>query len=340
MRPATLAAGLALLLFGPRAEADQIIDVHLTDKVVPGAKPALTITAFEDIDRLELDLKRDDGTRVRIEKTNIPRNAKRTFELPQTKGRHRYRGTLKVTLMGGGGGSMNLDFTAMIMPALGLAVRQGELDLEAHTLTLRAKRPVNRVDYEIVSDTGAVLGSGSHEFARPASVVELPWEQKPGKVLKIALTAHDQEGFTQQLSLFPWSYSIPHEELVFETGKWDILPAEAPKLDRSYALLQRGLAKYGKLLPVKLYIAGHTDTVAAADYNLRLSEKRALAIARYFKAKGFSFPIYYQGFGERSLKVPTADEVDEPQNRRAEYVLSAEPPRMAIPGADQGWKRL
>lgn len=353
MRPALLAiASACLLLAGSARAGDQIIDIHLTDKVVPGKKPALTITAFADLAELKLNLKRDDGKRVDIEKTNIPRNAKRTFELPQTKGRHRYRGTLKVTLMAGGGGSMNLDFTAIVIPLLGLAVRQDDLDLEAHKLTLRAKRPISRVDYEIVSDTGAVLGNGSHEYPRPASVVELAWEQKPGEVLRIALTGHDQDGITQDLALFPLNYSIPHEELVFETGKWDVLPSEAPKLDKSYKLLQECLHKYAEALhedqvtyseqlPIKLYIAGHTDTVAAADYNQRLSEKRALAIARYFRARGFSFPIFYKGFGERALKVPTADGVDEPANRRAEYVLSADPPHMDnVPRADQGWKRL
>ncbi len=353
MRPALLAiTSTCLLLAGPARTADQIIDVHLTDKVVPGKRPALTITAFADLAEIALDLKRDDGKRVHIQKTNIPRNAKRTFELPQTKGRHRYRGTLKVGLTSGGGGSMNLDFTAIVVPLLGLAVRQDDLDLEAHRLKLRAKRPISRVDYEIVSDTGVVLGSGSHEVPRPASVVELAWEQKPGKVLRIALTGHDQDGITQDLALFPLNYSIPHEEVVFETGKWDVRPDEAPKLDKSYALVLESLRKYAKALhedqvtyseqlPIKLYIAGHTDTVAAAGYNQRLSEKRALAIARYFRAKGFSFPIYYQGFGERALKVTTADGVDEPRNRRAEYVLSAQPPHIIdVSGSAQGWKRL
>ena len=38
--------------------------------------------------------------------------------------------------------------------------------------------------------------------------------------------------------------------------------------------------------------------------------------------------------------VPTPDETDEPQNRRAEYVLAAEPPSMNVAGSSKGWKRL
>ena len=87
-----------------------------------------------------------------------------------------------------------------------------------------------------------------------------------------------------------------------------------------------------------LEAAGHGTR--QADYNLGLSQKRALSIARRFRKMGFRYPIFYQGFGERGLKVPTPDETDEPRNRRAEYVLAAEPPPIDVPGAATRWKRL
>ena len=81
---------------------------------------------------------------------------------------------------------------------------------------------------------------------------------------------------------------------------------------------------------------------AAACVNrdlLLLDAQRAEAIARYFKAHGVTVPIYYQGFGEDALAVPTADAVDEARNRRAVYVLANVPPRGAqFPRAQ--WKRL
>ncbi|RME24469.1 MAG: OmpA family protein, partial [Deltaproteobacteria bacterium] len=145
---------------------------------------------------------------------------------------------------------------------------------------------------------------------------------------------------TEDLDLVPWQWKIPHEEDVSDTGSWEIKQSELPKLERSWKLLQKGLRKYGRLLDAKLYIAGFTDTVASADYNRRLSENRARAIAQFFRKKGFRHPIYYQGFGERGLKVPTPDETDEPRNRRAEYVLAAEPPPLDVSGAELHWKRL
>ena len=79
-------------------------------------------------------------------------------------------------------------------------------------------------------------------------------------------------------------------------------------------------------MKLQLFVGGYTDTVGDIASNLQLSERRARAIASWFRAQGFERPIYYQGFGERGLTVQTADEVDEVQNRRAVYIAAAEPP--------------
>ncbi|MBW1807371.1 MAG: OmpA family protein [Deltaproteobacteria bacterium] len=329
-----------LTLLSGVSKAEQVVNVHLNDKVASGQQPSLTISVHRDLKALTLDLRRDDGKKVNQTLTNIPRNSKRTFKLPQKSGRHRYKGSLDVKLAGGDGGAMKLDFVAEVVPSLGLSVSRDELDLVEHSVLLNSKRALVKVDYEITAETGARIGSGSHKIEKAERRVKIEWRQKEGKVLKIKLVAYDVDGLNEEIELIPWTYNIPHEEVEFETGKWDIRDSEVPKLNKSYKLLIQGLKKYGKLLEVKLYIAGYTDTVAAADYNLGLSMKRALSIARYYRSKGFKHPIYYQGYGERGLKVQTPDETDEPRNRRAEYVLAAEPPGMNVSGSSAGWKRL
>ena len=332
--------GMLLVLFcASTAAEEQVIDVHLNDKVPAGKLPSLVVSIHHDLAALTLDLKRDDGKKVNRRLNRVPRDSQRTFELPQKSGRHRYRGTLTITFQDERQGVMNLDFVAEVVPSLGLAVSRDDLDLDLHTLLLKSRRPLTKVEYLVTGDDGSLLGRDTLKL-KPGKQIKIAWKQKPGKVLKIQLIAHDTDGIFEDLELIPWSYAIPHEEVEFETGKWDIRTTEAPKLDRSYKLLKKGLAKYGKLLQVKLYIAGYTDTVAAADYNQNLSDKRALSIARHLRAKGFGHPIFYQGFGERGLKVPTPDETDEPKNRRAEYVLAAEPPPMDVPGSSSRWKRL
>ena len=49
----------------------------------------------------------------------------------------------------------------------------------------------------------------------------------------------------------------------------------------------------------------------------------------------FKNPIAYEGMGESSPIVKTGDEVDEPRNRRVDYILALEPP--PLPSA-LSWK--
>ncbi len=335
-----LAMGLSF-----HAHADQIVSVSLEGKVLAGHKPSLKVSVHQDIKSLTLVLRRDDGKKIRQTKKNIPKGSKRIFVLPQSHGTHSYRGTLEAELFNAPKGSMNLDFSATVMESMRLKVGAEDLDLDKRRLRIRAARPITAVDYEIMSESKKTLGRGTYQADNPSSDIEFHWKQfaskeKQDKIMKIHLVAHDENGFTEEMDLYPWSWSIPHEEVVFDTGKWEIRPEQAPKLDESYKLLQEGLRKYGSMLPIKLYIAGFTDTVADARYNLRLSEMRAIAIARYFRKKGFKYPIYYQGFGEKGQKVPTPDNTDEPQNRRAEYVLAAQPPSVKITGTRSRWKKL
>lgn len=53
-----------------------------------------------------------------------------------------------------------------------------------------------------------------------------------------------------------------------------------------------------------------------------------------FKGHGLNIAIAFEGLGERSPLVKTADEVDEPRNRRVDYILALEPP--ALPFGE--WK--
>ncbi|HUU03558.1 MAG TPA: OmpA family protein [Myxococcota bacterium] len=333
-------AAVVLAIAPSPALADQVLEVHLDDKVPAGKHPRLNVAVHSDLASLTLDLKRDDGKLVHQELVNVPRDSKRVFRLPADQGRHRYRGTLTVNFSGGNTGAMNLDFEVEVVAGLGLLADRRKLDLDTCRLVLGSRRPLAGVDYEVTADDGKRIDHGQVKVEPAARSVKISWKKSAAKVLKIRLVAHGTDGIFEDLELVPWSYSIPHQEVEFETGKWEIRNGEKPKLNSSYALLQKGLAKYGKLLDARLYVAGHTDTVASADYNLQLSEKRALAIAGYFRGQGFKRPIYYQGYGERGLKLSTPDETDEPRNRRAEYVLAAEPPAMNVPGSAAHWKRL
>ncbi len=104
-----------------------------------------------------------------------------------------------------------------------------------------------------------------------------------------------------------------------------------PKLDASYQKIIDAVElarRADPSLPVKLFIAGHTDTVGSTAENRKLSLERARAIATWFHERGLPLPVAYAGFGEEALKVKTADNTDEPRNRRADYIVGVEEPQV------------
>ena len=70
---------------------------------------------------------------------------------------------------------------------------------------------------------------------------------------------------------------------------------------------------------VRVILAGHADTSGPSGYNMMLSQRRAVAVATALEAQGITSDMLdVEWFGETQLRVPTADEVKEPENRRVE----------------------
>jgi len=72
----------------------------------------------------------------------------------------------------------------------------------------------------------------------------------------------------------------------------------------------------------RIEVAGHADRSGTPQYNQRLSQRRADAVASELVARGVNrSDIGINAFGESRPLVATADGVREPQNRRVEIVL-------------------
>lgn len=66
-----------------------------------------------------------------------------------------------------------------------------------------------------------------------------------------------------------------------------------------------------------IVVTGHTDTKGNGEQNDILSRRRAQEVVQLFVERQFpANRIEAVGRGERELAIPTADEVDEPRNRR------------------------
>lgn len=242
---------------------------------------------------------------------------------------------------------------------LEVRVDPADVDLSRGEITVRASRPAARVTLEVIGISGAVLAKVSENFdAAPAGsplTVRFPVpdaaaagadasgsSSSPARdtIARIELFVYDTKDYYKGIALTPWSVEIPHEDVVFETDSAVIRPSEEAKLKASLERIRRELPRARHLGTITLYVIAHTDTVGGADYNLELSTRRARAISQWFRARGLSIPIAYDGVGEKALKVKTADEVDEPRNRRADYMLGIESPRFKDSGVTPRWKRL
>lgn len=103
--------------------------------------------------------------------------------------------------------------------------------------------------------------------------------------------------------------------LYFLEGTTEITPESLPVLDELRA-------EIAKRPGAEVQVTGHTDTVGSDADNDALSQKRAEEILNLLVSKGFDRSIMSAvGRGERELKVPTADNVANPINRRVEVIV-------------------
>lgn len=238
--------------------------------------------------------------------------------------------------------SSALDFGVSIVEPLTFDIRQGDVDLEAGTVVLHPSRAVTEVKIERIGLGGASLGAVDVNLANPASPMGTWAVTKPvdrAAFLHLDVTARDKNGYGSTLRLTPWFYEIDHEDVEFASGEHALVEEEVRKLEATWAEIEKVWSTYGAEVPMKLYIAGYTDTVGPASSNVTLSRSRARTIAGWYRTRGFDKPIFVQGFGERALLVGTPDETDEPKNRRAAYILAVSPPSgSSFPGA--AWSPL
>jgi outer membrane protein OmpA-like peptidoglycan-associated protein len=73
---------------------------------------------------------------------------------------------------------------------------------------------------------------------------------------------------------------------------------------------------------VDIRIIGHSDTAGNPEFNLRLSQERALAVTRILIGRGVpETHLFTTSHGENNPLIVTPDGVDEPRNRRVEVVV-------------------
>jgi outer membrane protein OmpA-like peptidoglycan-associated protein len=328
----------------PLAALGQAEDVYLQvrDRVPAGQQPAVRVTARRDVPRITITLRRADGKSFELGGA-LAAGETREFAWPQAAGTMRYTGEADVQYVGGGGGKIVLDFAVTVLEPLKIRVEKGGFSLNRKVVRVTASRPLVKAEVELRSPEGKVLGKVERALSAPDSEgrFEVAWEQQEaGTIGRVIVVGHDSAGFWARVEVVPLSIYIPHDEVIFDTGSARIRSQERPKLEATLDLIRQAMARNAEVQDLRLYIAGYTDTVAGREYNLKLSRRRARAIARHFRRLGLRLPIFYQGFGEDVLAVATPDETPEARNRRAIYLLANHTPEISkhFPRAD--WRPL
>ena len=316
------------------------IDLELIGKVSGKEKPALVLKVNKPVSSVFVNLNRDDGRSFKLTAGSLGAGSKQRFDLEAGAGVTQFKGELKVTYADKTTAAMPLAFSVEVINAFEIETSYDKLNLKQGEVTITLSRPAGRCEHEVlIEDKPVVTGVTHFKGEPPGTSLTLSWKRYSDNdvVLKIKLTCYDADGtyFTDPpKELLPWRLEVPHEDVNFGSGKSDITKEEEPKLDRAFQEIATAVRRYGKLVQVQLYVAGYTDTIADDAYNLTLSLGRARAIAQYFRNRGVAAPIFYTGFGETHLAVPTPDNTDEARNRRARYIVGQEEPEPAV------WKKL
>jgi outer membrane protein OmpA-like peptidoglycan-associated protein len=93
-------------------------------------------------------------------------------------------------------------------------------------------------------------------------------------------------------------------------------------VESSKAQLPKIISTIKKRGSVDVSVVGHCDTVGDDNYNLRLSRRRAISVAKFLTNNGVDpKTLEITSHGKRRLLIPTGDNVREPRNRRVEVTV-------------------
>jgi OmpA-OmpF porin, OOP family len=154
--------------------------------------------------------------------------------------------------------------------------------------------------------------------SKSEQLLSTPYQQAIGqedKALKTDATtaAEVQKAYPQLFAALPPKAS--KYTLNFLPGGTTLTPESQEQLPK---ILDDATQRSG----ADLVITGHTDSTGALAANDALSLKRAKVVAQLLVDKGaVAARVEAVGRGKRELLVPTADEVDEPKNRRVEIMV-------------------
>lgn len=110
-----------------------------------------------------------------------------------------------------------------------------------------------------------------------------------------------------------------NHNVFFSKNKFELNEKELVKLDSLANRLTELDGEY------KIFIRGYTDADADSIYNMRLSEKRCVAVKNGLANFGIDTNnVVFKAYGEHSPLLPNIDEINKSKNRRVEIFITYE----------------
>lgn len=170
------------------------------------------------------------------------------------------------------------------------------------------------IDEEVADNIGKVKTMNANEDLNKLSKVE---NIKDFSLVKSSLYVpekklHNKENPTNQLIIDDFE-NLEFTNIQFEYSSINIVGSSQKVIDQlvSFMIENKNL---------KIEIAGHTDSNGDANFNMELSEKRALAIKSKLEEKRIDGNrIKTKGYGDLFPLVPNTSEKNKQKNRRVEF---------------------
>ena len=196
-------------------------------------------------------------------------------------------------------------------------------------LDRRTNRPVEATIYYENLTTGASIGVARSNPATGEYKIALPANERYGfraeatgfipisENLDLTQLSTGSEEISRNLILVPMEQgqTLTINNVFFETGQFELLPASFPELER--------LAKLMNENPnMRIRLEGHTDNVGNAQNNMNLSNSRVEAVKSFLVNKGVAANrIQSRGMGQTKPIAPNNTEEGRAKNRRVEFII-------------------
>lgn len=178
-------------------------------------------------------------------------------------------------------------------------------------LTAKNTREINDVD------TRAQQGiAGASQKAAEADAKAVDAGSKAGQAQNLATQASTRvDALANQVANLDSYHSVSEAAIHFKFDRADLSAKSKEALDKL-------LADVPNTKGYLLVIEGDTDSVGSANYNYKLSERRAEAVVQYLSEKNIpAHKIYVIGLGKDKSAAPNKTAQGRAQNRRVEVRL-------------------